>query len=1082
MLLAAVLASKFESSVKERGRPYVSAGMVALEVNQEGLVRAAVSGTGLYSVSITQKPNGAWQFECTCPAFRQWGPCKHLWATIVQADLDTARPKRATPEPAAPPAGPPPEVRPDWRQAVSWVKRSSAADAHDPWRAAGLQPSEWRFELDVDATVQSNRAVLSTRRRKRRGNEAWGTWRTMNPWNSLDEMGGGACERAARALEAAVRDGWDTRDNEVGPGGFRLDLEEAVPILWFMGQSGRLHCKSGGKVHEPPVRVDDGEPWRPGLRWEPASEGDPGRLSGYLQRGEERARLEEPLLLLGAGLVFLRGSMTRFACDDMSWVSLLRQFGSLEVPAAEEAEFVRKLLETTKSIQLELPDVARRECTPRPLLDIRTPPDDRTQPRTWKLQPIGLAAFISFDYDGARVGLRDTSEQILAGEGAPQLIRRDRPAETAFLRRFHELGGRPCGNKFEADGMLQPTQIAEMVPTLVSEGWAVTAEGVRQRSAGLSSMSVRTGIDWFELEGALSFDDQEVPLPELLAAVRAGRRTVTLGDGSTGILPDEWLRQWGWIDDIAERPGKDGIVRVPQARGWLLDALLAAREDAAGSVTADAGFRQFGKRLAAFSGLRPRRERRSFQGTLRTYQREGLGWFASLRELGLGGCLADDMGLGKTVQVLAMLEARRHVRPRPGPSLVVAPRSVVSNWVAEAKRFAPNLRVADLTSGDRHRMLEHLEDAHLVVTTYGLLRRDIESLMETCFDYAILDEAQAIKNASSQSAKAARLLVANHRLALSGTPIENHLGELWSLFEFLNPGMLGRAKVFQQLVGKGSPGDDTQDEADSGERLEVLARAIQPFMLRRTKDEVLPDLPARTDQVLECPMGAKQRRDYDALRKHYQQSLLQQIDDKGLGRSGTHVLEGLLRLRQAACHPGLIDKARVDEPSAKLDVLLESLEDLRDEGHKALVFSQFTSLLDIVEARLVEREFGFERLDGRTRKRAERVKRFQEDESLTVFLVSLKAGGTGLNLTAADYVFLLDPWWNPAVEQQAVDRTHRIGQTRPVMAYKLVCPDTVEERIAQLQEHKRDLADAILGKGSFTLRDMSREDLAWLLS
>jgi SNF2 family DNA or RNA helicase len=286
--------------------------------------------------------------------------------------------------------------------------------------------------------------------------------------------------------------------------------------------------------------------------------------------------------------------------------------------------------------------------------------------------------------------------------------------------------------------------------------------------------------------------------------------------------------------------------------------------------------------------------------------------------------------------------------------------------------------------------------------------------------------------------------------------------------------MLGRAKVFKDLVGKGGE--------VSSDRVEVLGRALRPFMLRRTKEEVLPDLPPRTEQVLECRMGAKQRRDYDALRKHYQQSILQRVDDEGLGRSGTHVLEGLLRLRQSACHPGLIDKARAGETSAKLDVLLGSLEGLRDEGHKALVFSQFTSLLDIVQTRLVDRGFGFERLDGRTRKRAERVKRFQEDESLTVFLVSLKAGGTGLNLTAADYVFLLDPWWNPAVERQAVDRTHRIGQMRPVMAYRLVCPDTVEERIAELQDRKRDLADAILGKGAFTLRDMSREDLAWLLS
>ena len=342
------------------------------------------------------------------------------------------------------------------------------------------------------------------------------------------------------------------------------------------------------------------------------------------------------------------------------------------------------------------------------------------------------------------------------------------------------------------------------------------------------------------------------------------------------------------------------------------------------------------------------------------------------------------------------------------------------------------------------------------------------------FDYVILDEAQAIKNAASESAKAARLLQADHRLALSGTPVQNHLGELWSLFEFLNPGMLGSAAAF----GGNGPGTRMAD----GETRAILGRALRPFILRRTKEQVARDLPVKTEQTLFCELDAAQRRLYDELRHHYRVSLLGRIGRDGIGRSKIQVLEALLRLRQAACHPGLLDRARRDEPSAKLDALLPQLADVREEGHKALVFSQFTSLLDIVRARLDRGGARYEYLDGKTRDRAACVERFQRDPDCLLFLVSLKAGGLGLNLTAAEYVFLLDPWWNPAVEAQAIDRTHRIGQTRPVFAYRLIAKDTVEEKILELQQTKRELADAIVSADESLIRTLTREDLELLLS
>jgi SNF2 family DNA or RNA helicase len=421
-----------------------------------------------------------------------------------------------------------------------------------------------------------------------------------------------------------------------------------------------------------------------------------------------------------------------------------------------------------------------------------------------------------------------------------------------------------------------------------------------------------------------------------------------------------------------------------------------------------------------------------------------------------------------------MLEARRSKAERP--SLVVMPKSLVWNWGQEAARFTPRLKVLAHVGPDRATQAASLTAADLVLTTYGTMRSDIALLREIEFDTVILDEAQAIKNAASESAKAARLLRGDHRLALSGTPIENHIGELWSLFEFLNPGMLGAASAFEGGTRRGRPSPET---------LGVLSRALRPFILRRTKEIVAPELPPKHEETILCELEPPQRALYNELRDHYRASLLGKLkpeDSASLGKSKILVLEALLRLRQASCHPGLIDKRRAREASAKLDVLLPRLDEVRAEGHKALVFSQFTSFLAILRARLDAAKIPYQYLDGEVEDRAERVARFQEDPEQSLFLISLKAGGVGLNLTAADYVFILDPWWNPAVEAQAVDRAHRIGQNKRVFVYRLLCRDTVEEKVATLQEAKRGLAESIINASGSLLRELDRETLEMLLS
>uniref|UniRef100_UPI0026170516 DEAD/DEAH box helicase n=1 Tax=uncultured Gimesia sp. TaxID=1678688 RepID=UPI0026170516 len=415
---------------------------------------------------------------------------------------------------------------------------------------------------------------------------------------------------------------------------------------------------------------------------------------------------------------------------------------------------------------------------------------------------------------------------------------------------------------------------------------------------------------------------------------------------------------------------------------------------------------------------------------------------------------------------------RKQSREEHLPSLAIVPKSLMFNWIQEAAKFTPSLRTVEYAGGDRSKLIEQLTEYDLVLTTYGTMRRDINQIKDIQFDYAVLDEAQMIKNSGSQVAKASRLLKAKHRLALSGTPVENHLGDLWSIFEFLNPGMLGRSSVFKAY---------TSDIEDKNSRV-MLGNALRPFILRRTKEQVANELPEKVEQTLYCDMGKEQTRLYDELRQHYRDSILGMVETKGLGKTKIHVLEALLRLRQAACHPALLERGRALDASAKMDVLIPHLEELIEEGHKALVFSQFTSMLSIVQEHLDQKNIVYEYLDGQTRDRKERVERFQTDKDCGIFLISLKAGGLGLNLTAADYVFILDPWWNPAVETQAIDRAHRVGQTKRVFAYKLICRNTVEEKITELQQQKRELADAILEENQSVLKNLSSEDLELLLS
>ncbi|HEV7843845.1 MAG TPA: DEAD/DEAH box helicase, partial [Pyrinomonadaceae bacterium] len=440
-----------------------------------------------------------------------------------------------------------------------------------------------------------------------------------------------------------------------------------------------------------------------------------------------------------------------------------------------------------------------------------------------------------------------------------------------------------------------------------------------------------------------------------------------------------------------------------------------------------------------------------------------------------GGCLADDMGVGKTIMTLAFLQSLRERGLAKKASLLAVPRSLIFNWEREAARFTPRLRLLNHATPERTADISDFDDYDLVLTTYGLLRRDVEMLMHYEFNYLILDEAQAIKNPLAETAKAVRLLRGTHRLTLTGTPVENNTLELWSQFAFLNPGLLGNVEYFREEFS--TPIERKGDERAA----QFLRKMVYPFILRRTKDQVAKDLPPRTERQMTCDMEPAQRKLYDEKRDYYRALLLKLIEDEGISNARFRVLEGLLRLRQICNHPRLAVKT-FRGASAKFELLLETLETLRAEGHKALVFSQFTGMLKLLQAELKKRRIPFSYLDGQTRDRQQRVDAFQTDETIPFFLISLKAGGVGLNLTAADYVIHIDPWWNPAVEMQATDRTHRIGQDKPVFIYKLIVRDSVEEKILQLQERKRALVTQLISTESSFFKSLGADDVAALFS
>ncbi len=690
-----------------------------------------------------------------------------------------------------------------------------------------------------------------------------------------------------------------------------------------------------------------------------------------------------------------------------------------------------------------------------------------------------------YETEHGEISLSSPNPELQTGsyqfEGKSFLLRRDQKQEEELLNELLHMNFQPRNNSI---WFLEPEEainfLLDSYPQLVQKYRIYGEKNLSRYKVRHSKPKVVASVEqdkkdsnWFDLNMAVEYDNIQIPIEKIWKAWIQGKRYVQLKDGSYTSLPDSWLKKLGHkLRAMGLDPEKPPKSKFQKFEAPMLDKIL---EDLPESRT-DSFWNNLREKLHNFQEIEQIEQPQAMNAILRPYQKQGLSFLNFLHEYGFGGILADEMGLGKTLQTLAMLQFMQEKKGLQGPNLIIVPTSVLPNWQRETQKFLPEMKQLLIYGSRREGLFQEIPESDLVLTTYALLRRDLEDLKKYEYTSVILDEAQNIKNPNTITARSVRKLQTKFRVCLSGTPIENNLLELWSLFEFLMPGFLGSQNAFQKGFVK--PIKDGDEES-----LSYLRSRVRPFILRRTKDEVAKDLPPKVENVYFAALENEQKELYASLAKRLKEQVLQKVDEKGLAQSQMSILDALLKLRQICCHPRLLKLdmpgLSTNLPSGKFEAFKDLVTGIIEDGHKVLVFSQFVQMLHIIRSWLHMNKIPFSYLDGASKDRYEQVEKFNADPQIPIFLISLKAGGTGINLTSADYVIHYDPWWNPAVENQATDRTHRIGQTKKVFSYKLICENTVEEKILQLQEQKKGVADAII-PGQDQWKNLSRDDLEML--
>jgi len=1095
---------QFDPGAFARGEAYARDGMV-IEVRREGeriIGKVGGSGGSVYQQRIKLKADQRgvrFDGTCSCPMSHN---CKHVVAVLLDSLKGTA--PMPTPAPAAAPI---PALQTAFPvQAERWLQQLASVEARVRSNLAQAPETAFALRYALIPDTHDGTLRLHVCKARLRKDGSIGGVVTVGNVHTLLTMPApyvGPEDEEPLRLMAALRAG--TYLDEVkpaGPLGARLldQLCATGRLLWAptladlrygdfieirrgAPRSGRLGWHADAADIESVAlgwRFDDGTLVGDVMATKPVLYVDGGML-GELALPEQLAALP-PVALLG-----LVGGAPRLHPE-------------------QRAEMAARMLEQGMDQLLPLPQVLqtrrRTDIVPTPSLVL----DSFATPVRGGALHWQDFALLHFGYDG--MSTEGIDEPVLRRmvDGMVELVERNALAEQAATDilagiGFTAIASGPILDEF-SDPWQLPTQAAWLaftrheLPRLHAAGWQIELEGnYRYELAEAQEWYAELNEEgegahaWFALElGILVDGERHALLPLLVEMISKAPRDfsadalaayddaseliVELSDFTRVALP--WQRIKPVLATIGELYFSERMgdaLRLP-----VTDAARLAELEQAAQLRWMGGerLRELGRKLDGFAGIQSVAVPAGLQATLRAYQQDGLAWMQFLREYGFGGILADDMGLGKTVQTLAHILVEKEAGRLDAPALVVAPTSLMGNWQAEAARFAPGLRVLLLHGKERAALFDQVPDADLVLTTYALLGRDEEALRKQRFHLLILDEAQYIKNSRARAAQVACLLQARHRLCLTGTPVQNHLGELWSQFHFLMPGLLGDEKAFTSNFRK-----PIEKHGDSA-RAHLLTRRLKPFMLRRTKDKVATELPPKTEIVLPVDLGGPQRDLYETVRVAMDRKVREEIDRKGLARSQIVILDALLKLRQVCCDPRLLRPSSV-AGSAKLDTLMDLLETLLSEGRKVLVFSQFTSMLALIEDELQKRAVEYALLTGATVDRAASVAAFQGGR-VAVFLISLKAGGVGLNLTAADTVIHYDPWWNPASENQATDRAWRIGQGKPVFVYKLIARGTLEEKIQEMQRRKGALADALLAPESGLAGSLGADDLQAILS
>jgi len=1070
----------------------------------EGEVQGSLRKPYAVSARISRMANGRTVIgsECTCPVGFD---CKHAVAVLIQAvaDCENGQARAANGQTLS--AG-----VIDWLAQMERAAKSAGEDYPPELRQRLLY-------LLLPAPGGTRLAVAPASVRQLKGGAFSTDVRSFSAANILDPKPPQYLRPSDYALLRRLG-----RTTVYRSGDFearRLEGEEGADLLAQMLATGRCYWES---PTGPLLRA--GEPRAGTIEWRLTGEG--------LQRPD--------MVVTGGGLCVPVAPPWYIDTDDGICgpveTDLAPRMAAmlLQAPALTPAEVKTVRVRLTETLPKAPPPLPRELAPPRRIEVVPVPHlllhQRRLSPNIyWSgtrrpevVQVDVTLARLSFLYDGHEVASDDRRPAPIfaKGDAVIEVLRRPQ-AEKQAMRKLEALGLLPatplhqwnlpndcqgdyalCDESGYQDEDLWIDFADRDVSALRAAGWRVELDAsfpyrMAQADGAIeAALENGSGIDWFELHLGVPVDGQRVDiLPALLKVLRQipGEAMDTfltddalddtslrlrLNDGRILPLPFAQLRPiLAALAGLfaAGREPVDGVLHLTRT-----DAADLA-DFAAGAVgvvwRGDESLRALGRQLKDHAGLPPVALPSLFTGSLRPYQQSGLEWMQLLRSAGLGGVLADDMGLGKTVQTLAHIAVEKAEGRLDRPCLVIAPTSLMPNWQAEAATFAPSLAVLVQHGADRAETVGAIADQDIVFTTYALLARDIEILAAQQWHMVILDEAQFVKNPSTAAAQALRRLDTRHRLALTGTPLENHLGELWALFDFVLPGFLGERSVFTRQWRT-----PIEKKGDT-ERRAVLARRVKPFLLRRAKSEVASDLPPKTEIIEHIELSPGQRDLYEAIRLAMHKKVREAIARKGLTRSRIDLLEALLKLRQACCDPRLVKTAgagRGKVVSAKLARLMEMLVDLIGEGRRVLLFSQFTSMLALIVEAVEEAGIPYVILTGQTTDRATPVKRFQKGE-VPLFLISLKAGGTGLNLTAADTVIHYDPWWNPAVEAQATDRAHRLGQDKPVFVHKLIAQNTIEVKMQELKSRKQSLADGLFDPDAGSAVDIAEADIEYLL-